>query len=461
MKVIQKYRSAIHGIFSDQIIKPTQRFFRKEAASSLLLLATTIIALVWANFPVFESYHHIWHTEIGFTIGQATITKSLIHWINDGLMALFFFTVGLEIKRELLVGDLSTPRKALFPVFAALGGMIVPGIIFALINFNAPSAGGWAIPMATDIAFAMGAIAIFGKKLPMGLRVFLAAFAIADDLGAVLVIALFYTKEIVFSNIAICGILVLMLGIVNFLWIRWTIVYAVLGIMTWIAVLGSGLHPTVAGIIVSMFIPAQGKYDTDLFVQKVKHRLDAFQCAESSCGFSILLNEDHLNAVQNLEHDCHNVETPLQRILHVLHPWVAFLILPVFALGNAGLTFHELNFSEAISHPVTMGIILGLFLGKPIGITLFSYLSVKTKIAALPQGIAWPHIFGASMLGGIGFTMSLFVSGLSFTTPELINYSKFAILVGSLMSAAAGIIFLFAYNSASSERISIIKNERL
>jgi len=238
MKSLLNFRSAIHGLFSDQIIKPTQRFFRKEAASSLLLLATTIIALVWANYSVFESYHHIWHTEVGFTIGQTTIIKSLIHWVNDGLMALFFFTVGLEIKRELLVGELSTPKKALFPVVAAIGGMLVPGVIFALINFNTPSAGGWAIPMATDIAFAMGAMAIFGKKLPIGLRVFLAAFAIADDLGAVLVIALFYTKEIVFSNILLCGILILILGIVNFLWIRWTLVYAVLGIVIWIAVLG-------------------------------------------------------------------------------------------------------------------------------------------------------------------------------------------------------------------------------
>jgi len=445
MKIIQKYRSAIHGIFSDQIIRPTQRFFRKEAASSLLLLATTMIALVWANFSVFESYHHLWYTEVGFTIGQTTITKSLIHWINDGLMALFFFTVGLEIKRELLVGELSTLQKALFPVFAAIGGMVVPGIIFALINFNTPSAGGWAIPMATDIAFAMGAIAIFGKKLPMGLRVFLAAFAIADDLGAVFVIALFYTKEIIFSNLVLCGILILILGIVNFLWIRRTIVYAVLGIMIWIAVLGSGLHPTVAGIIVAMFIPARGKYDTDRFVQKVKERLNAFQCAESSCGFSILLNEDHMNAVQSLEHDCHNVETPLQRMLHALHPWVAFLILPIFALGNAGLSFQELNISKAIGNPLALGIILGLFLGKPIGITLFSYLSVKTKIAVLPQGIAWPHIIGAAMFGGIGFTMSLFVSSLSFTDPGLINYSKFAILAGSVLSAVGGILFLLAY----------------
>ncbi|MFZ2632047.1 MAG: Na+/H+ antiporter NhaA [Desulfosalsimonadaceae bacterium] len=453
MEHLQKYRSAVHGFFSDQILKPAQRFFRKEAASSLLLLAATIIALAWANFAKPGSYPLFWHTEVGIRFGETFISNSLIYWINDGLMALFFFTVGLEIKRELLVGEISSPQKALFPVIAALGGMAVPGIIYILFNFNTSSAAGWAIPMATDIAFAMGAIAIFGKRLPMSLRVFLAAFAIADDLGAVLIIALFYTKEIVFSNLAICGILMLMLGLVNFLWIRWTIVYALLGILIWIAVLGSGLHPTVAGIIVSLFIPAQGKYDTDLFVQKARQRLDAFQCAENSCGFSILLNEDHLNAVQGLELDCHHVETPLQRMEHALHPWVAFLILPVFALANAGLTFQGLNFPETMAHPVSLGIILGLFCGKPIGIFLFSYLSVKTGIAALPQGIRWPHIFGVSLLGGIGFTMSLFVSGLSFTNAEFLHYSKFAILFGSVISATAGILLLLAYSSEGSRKI--------
>lgn len=447
MEFLQKYRSAIHDIFSDQIVKPAQYFFRKEAASSLLLVAATIVALAWANFPVFGSYHHAWHTDFSLSFGGTTISKSLVHWINDGLMALFFFTVGLEIKRELLVGELSSPKKALLPVFAAFGGILFPGIIYALFNFGTASAGGWGIPMATDIAFALGAIAIFGNRLPVGLRIFLAAFAIADDLGAVFIIAIFYSKGIVLSNLAICGFLILLLGIANFLWIRWTLVYVVLGMLIWIAVLGSGLHPTVAGIIVSLFIPAQGKYDTDLFIQKVKKRLDAFECAEQSCGYSILLNEDHLNAVQLLELDCHNVETPLQRMLHALHPWVAFLILPIFALGNAGLSFHEINFSEAMVHPLSLGIILGLFIGKPSGIMLFSYFAVKTKIAVLPQGVLWPHIFGASLLGGIGFTMSLFVSGLSFTAPDLINVSKFGILAGSVISAAAGIIFLMIYSS--------------
>lgn len=443
----QTVRTTLSGAVADQILRPAQRFFQKEASSSLLLVAATIAALAWANFPGSGSYDHFWHTEISLRFGSAEISHSLVHWINDGLMALFFFTVGLEIKRELLVGELSSLQKALFPVFAALGGMVVPGAVFAMLNWNTPSAAGWAIPMATDIAFAMGALAIFGKRLPASLRVFLAAFAIADDLGAVLIIALFYTKAIVTANLAVCGMLMLILGIVNFLWIRRPLVYAALGILVWLAVLGSGLHPTVAGIIVSLFIPAKGKYDTDRFLENVRRRLAAFQCAENSCGYSILLNEDHLNAVQAIEMDCHHVETPLQRMLHALHPWVAFLILPVFAMGNAGLTFSGVHLAETLAHPLTLGIVLGLVLGKPLGITFFSYLAVKTGMSALPQGLRWSHITGVAFLGGIGFTMSLFISGLSFTDPELINHAKFAILLGSVISAAAGILLLAAGRS--------------
>ena len=447
MGTIEKYRASAHALFSDQIVKPAQRFFQKEATSSLLLIAATVVALVWANCPAFESYHHLWHTDIRFGFGQSVISKSMIHWVNDGMMALFFFTVGLEIKRELLVGELSTPRKALFPVFAAIGGMVFPGIIFAAINLGTASISGWGIPMATDIAFALGALAIFGKRLPIGLRVFLAAFAIADDLGAVLVIALFYTKEIIWSNLVICGFLVALLGICNFLWVRSTLIYVVLGLLIWLAVLGSGVHATAAGVLVSLFIPAQGKYDTDRFIQNVRERLEAFQCTEQSCGFSILLNQEHYDAVQGLEMDCQNVETPLQRMLHALHPWVAFLILPIFALGNAGLTFGEINLAEALTHRVSLGIIFGLFIGKPLGITLLSYLSVKMNVSALPEGIRWPHIFGVSLLGGIGFTMSLFISGLSFTAPDLLNYSKLAVLIVSVLSALAGILFLFFYSA--------------
>jgi NhaA family Na+:H+ antiporter len=458
MNLLTKYRTSAHTLLSDQIVKPFYRFFEKEASSSLLLIVATLLALAWANSGWEDWYNDLLHSNVSIAFGHTVISKSLLHWVNDGLMALFFFAVGLEIKRELLVGELSTARKAIFPVIAAAGGMLVPAAIFAAFNRGTPSAAGWGIPMATDIAFALGAVAIFGSRLPIGLRIFLAAFAIADDLGAVLVIALFYTSEIVWSNLAICCLLVAVLGICNFLWVRSTLFYAILGMLIWIAVLGSGIHATAAGVLVSFFIPARGKYDTDRFVQNVQKRLEAFQCTEQSCGFSILLNQEHLNAVKAMEMDCQNVETPLQRMLHALHPWVAFLVLPIFAFGNAGLGLGEIGFWEAITSRLSLGIILGLFIGKPLGIFLFSYLSIKLKIASLPDGLRWPHIFGASLLGGIGFTMSLFISGLSFSDPMLSNYSKLAILAVSVLSALAGILFLFIYSSRNQgERFPSVK----
>jgi NhaA family Na+:H+ antiporter len=418
------------------------KFFKREASSSILLLAATIVALVWANSYLSHAYHALWHTEISFGIGNYRIIKSLSHWINDGLMTFFFFTIGLELKRELLVGALASRNRALLPVFAAMGGMLFPGIIYFAFNQSTETAAGWGIPMATDIAFALGAIAIFGKRLPIGLRVFLTAFAIADDLGVVLVITLFYTKKIVWHYLLICIVLAVGLAVANLLWIRWTPLYGLLGLGIWFSVLGSGVHPTVAGIIVAMLIPARAKYDTDQFVKKVDETMAAFKCGEQSCGYTILLNRDHLNAVHDLGMACHDVETPLQQLEHGLHPWVAFGVLPLFALANAGLSLKGMNLTSAATHPVTIGITLGLFLGKPLGISLFSYLAVKTGLASLPEGVRWSHIIGAATLGGIGFTMSLFISGLSFTSSVLLGYSKLGIMIGSLLSAAVGILFL-------------------
>lgn len=437
-----QYAAVTRELIADQIFKPTQRFFRKEASSSLLLLGATIAALIWANSQIGDTYHRFWHTEVSVVFGDYNVSKTLVHWINDGFMALFFFTVGLEIKREILVGELASPRKALLPAISAVGGMVVPGLIYLAFNFGSEYSSGWGIPMATDIAFALGALALFGRKLPLGLRVFLAAFAIADDLGVVFIIALFYTKEIVWQYIVICIFLVLLLAVANFLWIRWALLYALLGLAIWFFILGSGVHPTVAGIIVSLFIPARGRYDTDRFLQNVNQLMDKFQCEDQSCGYSILLNQEHLYAVHALEMACHDVETPLQRLLHTLHPWVAFLILPVFALSNSGLIFNEINLSEAALHSVSLGVVFGLVFGKPIGIGLFSYLAVKFGAASLPEGVGWTHILGAAMLGGIGFTMSLFISDLSFSFPQILDYSKMAILAGSVLSAIVGIAFL-------------------
>ena len=437
-----KYIKSTRQLVADQILRPAQQFFNKEASSSILLISATAIALIWVNSSIGETYHSFWHTHISFTFGHFHISKTLLHWVNDGLMSLFFFTVGLEIKREILVGELATPKKALLPVIAALGGMIVPALIYAAVNFGLPTIHGWGIPVATDIAFALGAVAVFGRKLPVGLRIFLAAFAIADDLGAVVIIAIFYTKEIVWSNLIISLFLIFGLAAANFFWIRQTLIYAILGLAVWFFVLGSGVHPTIAGVIVSFFVPARGRYDTDNFLQNVKKITEKFECEEQSCGYSILLNQEHLYAVQALELACHDVETPLQRLMHALHPWVAFLILPVFAMGNTGLLFKGIVFSEAISNPVIIGIIVGLVFGKPIGIMLFSYISVKSGMASLPKEVRWSHILGGAMLGGIGFTMSLFLSELSFSDPHIIEYGRIAILTGSILSAIIGMSYL-------------------
>ena len=437
-----EYVAFTQGLVADQIVKPTQRFFKKEASSSVLLLAATVIALVWANSQVGETYYTLWHTEISVIFGDYHVSKTLVHWINDGLMALFFFTVGLEIKREILVGELAAPKKALLPVIAALGGMIVPGLIYLAFNFGTENMSGWGIPMATDIAFALGAVALFGRKLPVGLRIFLAAFAIADDIGAVFIIALFYTNKIVWHYIFICLFLTLCLALANLFWIRWTLIYAFLGLAIWFFILGSGIHPTVAGVIVSFFIPARGRYDTDRFLQNINELIKKFECEEQSCGYSILLNQDHLHTVHALELACHDVETPLQRLLHTLHPWVAFLILPFFALSNTGVILHGISLSEVATHTVSMGIVFGLVFGKPIGVTLFSFLAVKFQVASLPENVRWSHILGVAMLGGIGFTMSLLISNLSFSSPQILNYTKMAILTGSFLSALIGIGFL-------------------
>jgi len=447
-----KYIKSTRQLVADQILRPAQQFFDKEASSSILLISATAIALIWVNSSIGETYHSFWHTQISFTFGHFHISKTLLHWVNDGLMSLFFFTVGLEIKREILVGELATPKKALLPVIAALGGMIVPALIYAAFNIGLPTIHGWGIPVATDIAFALGAVAVFGRKLPVSLRIFLAAFAIADDLGAVVIIAIFYTKEIVWSNLIISLFFIFGLAAANFFWIRQTLIYAILGLAVWFFVLGSGVHPTIAGVIVSFFVPARGRYDTDNFLQNIKKITEKFECEEQSCGYSILLNQEHMYAVQALELACHDVETPLQRLMHALHPWVAFLILPLFAMGNTGLIFRGIVFSEAVSNPVILGIIFGLVVGKPIGILLFSYLSVKTGIASLPQEVRWSHIFGGAMLGGIGFTMSLFLSELSFSDPHIIDYARIAILAGSILSALFGMSYLGFISTSASDR---------
>jgi NhaA family Na+:H+ antiporter len=426
------------------VFQASQWFFSSEVASGALLLIFSICAVIWANSAFSHSYHDLLHMDVSIFAGHYQITKSLAHWINDGLMTLFFFTVGLEIKREIMVGELSEPKMALLPIIAAAGGMLVPGLIYACFNYNTPYIKGWGVPVATDIAFSIGALSIFGRKLPIGLRIFLTAFAIADDLGGVIIIAIFYTQSLSIPYLMISQGILLALLLANLFWVRWIPLYVFLGFGLWVAIMGSGVHPTVAGVLTAFFIPVRGKYSMSRFAKKTKNIINNFQYNEATSDywFSILMNQKHLNVVHSLKMACDDVETPLQRLEHALHPWVAYSILPIFALTNAGLTLQGMPMGEAVTHPVTLGIMLGLLIGKPIGITLFSYISTRIGIASLPENVRWTHIAGAGMLGGIGFTISLFISGLSFVSPELLNYSKLGVLSGSILSAILGITYL-------------------
>jgi Na+:H+ antiporter, NhaA family len=444
--MLQKLRQLISSPeeFAAQLVNPFQRFAHNEAASSILLLAAVVTALLWANSPWERAYHSIWEVRVSLAAGPWAISKTVRHWINDGLMAFFFFVVGLEIKRDLVVGELSSLRRAFLPAAAALGGMVVPALIFTLVNWGTPAIHGWGIPVATDIAFALGALAVLGKNLPAGLRAFLSALAIADDIGAVLVIALFYTETISVVHLTAALFFLVALALAHFFWVRWTLIYAILGVGLWIAVVGSGVHATVAGVLVAFFIPAREKYDTDKFIRTVDNLLGEFECEPGGCGRSILLNERHLNTVRSIALAANRAETPLQRLENSILPWVVFVVVPLFALANGGLTLIGMDVTNSITSRLSVGIILGLLVGKPLGICIFSYLSVKAGIASLPSDVTWPQLAGVGMLAGIGFTMSLFIMGLSFGEEVFIVQAKLGILCGSLLSAVLGLAFLHA-----------------
>lgn len=429
---------------SETLLGPMQRFLRLEISSSIMLILATVAALIWANSYFSESYHQFWHLPFAVCLSEHCHPHALVHWVNDGLMVLFFFVVGLEIKREILIGELSAIRVALLPVVAAFGGMVVPGLIYAAFNSGTDHISGWAIPMATDIAFVVGAVALLGRGLPSGLRIFLAAFAIADDIGAVLIIAVFYTSTISVTYLTAAGCILAVMALINVLRIRSILLYSLLGFALWVACFNSGVHPTVAGVAAAFVIPVRAKYDFEYFTRKVNRILCQRDDDKMNVcyWYSILLDQEFQHLVQRLSNACKEVQTPLQRMEHSVHPWVAFLILPVFALANAGLSIKELSPGEAFLHPVTLGICLGLFVGKPLGVTLFSYLAVKLGLVSLPENVEWKHMIGAGILGGIGFTMSLFVSGLSFVQPEVLNYSKLGILTGSALAALAGGVLL-------------------
>ncbi|MEZ4748358.1 MAG: Na+/H+ antiporter NhaA [Calditrichia bacterium] len=431
----------------ERMLSPIQEFLKLETSGGILLMLFTAIALVWANSPYSEAYQHLWQTPFTIGLGDFVLNKALILWINDGLMAIFFFVVGLEIKREVLLGELSSVRKAALPIAAAIGGMVVPALFYILLNAGTEGAVGWGIPMATDIAFALGVVALLGSRVPLTLKIFLTAVAIVDDIGAVLVIALFYTAQISWGSLAIGFALLAVMFLMNRLGVRHTLVYVLLGIAMWVAFLKSGVHATIAGVLMAFTIPATTRLNANQFVDGVSNALAYFRDAHNP-GDDVIINSKQQHAVHSLEIACEKVDTPMHRLEHALHPYVSFFIVPVFALANAGVTLSG-DLGAAISHPVSLGIILGLILGKQIGITLFSYLSVKFGFADLPEGASWQQIYGISCLAGIGFTMSLFIANLGFGESYYLTYSKIGILSASLIAGLIGWVILYRTGNAA------------
>ncbi|MBI2487176.1 MAG: Na+/H+ antiporter NhaA [Deltaproteobacteria bacterium] len=425
----------------ERILRPFQEFTKLEASGGILLFLFTIVALVWANSPWSDSYFNLWQTKLKIGIGGFLLDKPLILWINDGLMAMFFFVVGLEIKREMLVGELSSPKQAALPIAAAIGGMIVPALLYVALNAGKPGAPGWGIPMATDIAFALGALAILGKRVPIALKVFLVSLAIVDDIGAVLVIAFFYTSHIYWSNLLIGAGFLIALMFANRAGVRHPLVYAILGIGgLWLAFLLSGVHATIAGVLSALTIPASTRIGRDEFLEKSRYLLGEFDKAGEN-DKSVLTSKQQRKAAEALEKATELIQTPLQRLEHDLHPWVTFGVMPIFALSNAGVTFDG-SLAKLFTNPVTLGIVLGLVFGKQIGITLFSWLAVRVGIATLPSGVNWLKIYGVGWLAGIGFTMSLFIAGLAFDNVETLSIAKLGILTASLIAGVGGWMIL-------------------
>ena len=427
-----------------RLIRPFQEFARVQASSGILLLACTAAALLWANSPWAESYTGLLGTYVTVGGGGFAVRETLLHWINDGLMAVFFFVVGLEIKREVLAGELSSLRQAALPIAAALGGMAAPALLYLAVNRGGPGAGGWGIPMATDIAFALGVLALLGSRVPAALKVFLAAFAIADDIGAVLVIALFYTARIDFVALGLGFGFLALATFANWSGVRRPLAYALLGVAAWVAFLESGVHATVAGVLLALTVPAGARLDPAAFLAQGRDVLDQFERADSPDN--VLTNAERQAALHTLEHAAERAQTPLQRMEHALHPWVSFLIMPVFALANAGVALGE---GGGFAGPVPLGIVLGLVLGKPLGVTLFAWLAVRSGLAAKPEGVTWRHLHGAGWLGGIGFTMALFIAGLAFADPGALAQAKLGILCASLLAGVVGYLLLRGSGSGS------------
>lgn len=423
------------------LARPFQEFAGREASGGILLLACTLAALVGANSLWADHYLALWHTPFTVALGGFSLSHELHFWVNDALMAVFFFVVGLEIKRELLAGELASRRQAALPVAAALGGLVVPALLYTLLNVNGPGARGWGIPMATDIAFAIGVMALLGERVPLGLKVFLTALAIVDDTAAVLIIAVFYTASFSWGALAVAALCLLLALAANRLGVRHPLPYVLIGGVLWLAVLQSGIHATIAGVLLALMIPSRTVIHQREFLDHGRAVLDHFEKAAATEPFDILSDIEQQSAVEALEDACEKVQSPLHRLEQALHPWVTFLIMPVFALANAGVSLSG-DLGSMVIHPISLGVVMGLVFGKPIGVTLAAWLAVRFGLASVPEGVSWKQIHGAGWLAGIGFTMSLFMTGLAFTNEVHLTAAKLGILIASLVAGVVGSVIL-------------------
>lgn len=425
----------------NKIVTPFEHFIHAQTTTGLVLMFVTIIALILANTPFTDAYMHFFHTNISLNIGSWTLSHSLHHWINDGLMAFFFFIVGLEIKREVLIGELSNIKVAMLPILAAIGGMILPALIYTSINYGGEGANGWGIPMATDIAFAISALVLLGNRVSASLVTFLVALAIVDDLGAVLVIALFYTEQIHFIPLFFATISFLLLVSFNRFGIHAILPYFLVGVIMWLFMLESGVHATIAGVIAAMAIPSKPKLTPVDFTASTKKLLNEYDTYPVATDHTI--HENQKAILQNIKDKIDAVNSPAARLEHSLHLPVSLIVIPLFALANAGISIDFSSVGSTILEPVSLGIIVGLIVGKVLGIAGVAWLAVKLNIARLPEGSSMNQVFGVAFLGGIGFTMSIFVADLAFLgNSELIFQAKVGILAASLFAGIFGFIWL-------------------
>lgn len=422
----------------EKFLSPIQTFIRQQRSGSVVLVVSVVIALVLANTGVSEYYFSFFNHHLGiFFDGKPFLAHSIKDWINDGLMALFFFVVGLELKREFISGELSNVRKAILPIGAAIGGMIVPALIYLGLNPTGEAHQGWGIPMATDIAFALGILYLLGDRIPLTLKVFLTALAIVDDLGAVLVIAFFYTSEISTISLLVGLGFVVVMYIANKMGVRSLLFYALLGVGgVWGAFLLSGVHATIAAVLAAFTIPADTLIRGDLYAYRIKRYLGRYK-RECTDG-----NADEIGTLEKIKTVTNMTIPPLQRLEHMLHPFVTFVVLPVFALANAGVSFHGLTMGELFDSNVMFGTLLGLLAGKVIGIVGVSYILVKLKIASLYDGMNKQNLLGVSFLGAIGFTMSLFITSLAFSNESYVMQAKIGIFAASIIGGLAGYLIL-------------------